>query len=168
MTTATSTYLSRLQRQIDDLTAGPLTADSEKVLEGLTELHQRVSLLPTSSIGWSDKSYPSIGSYNDECAPEFEGYDDEYVFPVSEIDMDSHCDDWLEEDSLDSVATEETFLDGESFLDDESLMSPDDKQLEDDASAPHDSPQALAGDKAPAEGDAGHLAFSALDPTAAP
>ena len=92
-------YLSRLQRQIDDLAAGPLTADSEKVLEGLTELHECVSLLPTSSIGWSDESYPT-GDYNDECAPEFEGYDDEYVFPVDEIDMDSHCDDyWLEEDS---------------------------------------------------------------------
>ena len=64
---------------------------------------------------------------------------------------------------------EETFLDDETFLDEKSfLLLDDNKKIGDNASAPHDSPQALAADKAPAEGDAGCLASSALDRTAAP
>ena len=113
--------LSRLQRQINNLAAGPPTADSEKDLKGLIELHECVSLLPTSSMGWSDKSYPNIGGCSDECASEIDRYNDECA---SEID--NHYDDcccWLEEDSLDSVMTEESFLDDKTFLDDESFLS---------------------------------------------
>ena len=62
MTIGTNTSATfSLQRQIDNLAAEPPTAGSEKLLEGLTKLHECVSLLPTSSIGWSDESYPVIG-----------------------------------------------------------------------------------------------------------
>ena len=99
-----------------------------------------------------------------ECASEVEGCNDKCT-----SETNSHYDDcWLEEDSLDSVVTEETFLDDESFSDNESfLLLDDNKKLEDDTLASHDYPRALTGDKAPAEGGAVRSASSALDPTAA-
>ena len=132
---------------------GPPTADSEEELKGLTDLHECVSLLPTSTIGWSDESYPNIDGSNHECA-----YDE----CASEID--SHYDDyWLEEDSLDSVVAEESFLEDKSFL---SLDS--NKQLEDDAPLSHDPSQAPAADKSPVEGNAKGSAYSVPNPAAAP
>ena len=138
---------------------GPPTADSEEELKGLTDLHECVSLLPTSTIGWSDESYPNIDGSNHECA-----YDE----CASEID--SHYNDyWIKEDSLDSVVTEESFLDDKSFLGDESFLSLDDnKKLEDDAPASHDPSQAPAADKASVEGNAKGPAYSALNPAATP
>ena len=143
------------------MAAGPPTADSEKLLEGLTELRECVSLLPTSSIGWSDESYPVIDGCSDKHASEIDGCNDECV---SEIDIDSHYDDyWLEEDSLDSVVAEESFLEDKSFL---SLDS--NKQLEDDAPLSHDPSQAPAADKSPVEGNAKGSAYSVPNPAAAP
>ena len=149
-------YLSNLQRQIDNLAAGPPTADSEKLLEGLTELHECVGLLPTSSIGWSDESYPVIDDSSDEI-----GYCDKNL-----SDDEGYYDDWSEADSLntadyaDDTIDDKSLIDNESFIDDESSYLLSDNKRQPDGDTPTD--------KAPVSHNSGGLAPSTLNPAAAP